>query len=262
MKLEGKVAIVTGAGRGIGRGCAKRFAAEGVSVVVADLDEEQGTKTVADIVGQGGEASFLRTDISDPAQVTELAQSAVDTYGRLDISLNCAGVIPLEGSDILETSESEWDKVMGVNLKGAFLVSQAAARKMVEAGSGSIINIASVTALMAMGNQAAYVASKAAVNGLTKSMAVGLAHRGIRVNAIGPGSIDTDMMGAVLSDEEAFARVMARTPLHRLGQPEDIAGAAVFLAGDDSSYITGQTLYVEGGRLALNHVMPPKTGSV
>ena len=259
MRLKGKVAIVTGAGRGIGRGCAKRFAAEGAAVVAADVYDEGGTKVAEEIEADGGKAVFTHCDISDPAQAAALVQTAVDTYGGLDISLNCAGIIPIEGSDVLETEESEWDRVVGVNLKGTFVVCQAAAREMVKKGSGSIINIASVTALMAIGNQAAYVASKAGVNGLTKSMAIGLAHRGVRVNAIGPGSIETDMMAVVLSDEDSLSRVMSRTPLHRMGQPDDIAGTALFLASDDSSYITGQTIYVEGGRLALNHVMPPKS---
>jgi glucose 1-dehydrogenase len=258
MRLEGKVAIVTGAGRGIGRGCAKRFAAEGAAVVAADVYDEGGTKVAAEIEADGGKAVFTHCDISDSAQAAALVQTAVDTYGGLDISLNCAGIIPIEGSDVLETEESEWDRVIGVNLKGTFVVCQAAAREMVKKGSGSIINIASVTALVAIGNQAAYVASKAGVNGLTKSMAIGLAHRGVRVNAIGPGSIETDMAAVVLADEDSLARVMSRTPLHRMGQPDDIAGTALFLASDDSSYITGQTIYVEGGRLALNHVMPPK----
>jgi NAD(P)-dependent dehydrogenase (short-subunit alcohol dehydrogenase family) len=258
MRLEGKVAIVTGAGRGIGRGCAKRFAAEGAAVVAADVYDEGGTKGAAEIEADGGKAVFTHCDISDSAQAAALVQTAVDTYGGLDISLNCAGIIPIEGSDVLETEESEWDRVIGVNLKGTFVVCQAAAREMVKKGSGSIINIASVTALVAIGNQAAYVASKAGVNGLTKSMAIGLAHRGVRVNAIGPGSIETDMAAVVLADEDSLARVMSRTPLHRMGQPDDIAGTALFLASDDSSYITGQTIYVEGGRLALNHVMPPK----
>ncbi len=258
MRLQGKVAIITGASKGIGRGCAKRFAAEGAAVVIADVIDDQGIAVAAEIESDGGRALYIRTDIKDPQQVTALVQAAVDTYGGLDVSLNCAGVIPIDGSDVLETEESEWDRVVGINLKGAFFVCQAAAREMVKQGAGSIINIASVTAVMAIGNQAAYVASKAGVNGLTKSMAIGLAHRGVRVNAIGPGSIETDMAAVVLSDEESFARVMSRTPLHRMGQPEDIAGTALFLASDDSSYITGQTIYVEGGRLALNHVMPSK----
>lgn len=258
MRLEGKVAIVTGAGRGIGRGCAKRFAVEGASVIVADIYDEGGMEAAGEIESDGGKATFFHCDISDPAQVTTLVETATDTYGGLDICLNCAGVVPIEGSDVLETPESEWDRVVGINLKGAFLVGQAAAREMARKGSGSIINIASVTAVMAIGNQVAYVASKAGVNGLTKSMAIGLAHRGVRVNAIGPGSIETDMAAVVLSDEESFARVMSRTPLHRMGQPEDIAGTALFLASDESSYITGQTIYVDGGRLALNHVMPSK----
>lgn len=258
MRLEGKVAIITGSGRGIGRSCAKLFAAEGASVVIADVYDEGGNAVVAEIGADGGKAVFVYSDISDAEQATALVRAAVDTYGGLDVCVNCAGVIPIEGSDVLETDKTEWDRVIGINLTGAFMVCQAAAREMARNESGSIINIASVAAVMAIGNQAAYVASKAGVNGLTKAMAVGLAHRGVRVNAIGPGSIETDMAAVVVSDEESLARVMSRTPLHRMGQPEDIAGAALFLASDDSSYITGQTIYVEGGRMALNHVMPPK----
>lgn len=258
MRLEGKVAIVTGAAKGIGRGCARRFAAEGAAVALADVIDDRGAAVAAEIQADGGRALYRHTDVGDQRQATALVEAAVDAFGGLDVCLNCAGVIPIDGSDVLETEESEWDRVVGVNLKGAFLMCQAAAREMARRGAGSIVNISSVTAVMALGDQAAYVASKAGVAGLTRSMAVGLAHRGVRVNAIGPGSIETDMAAVVLSDEDAFARVMSRTPLHRMGQPEDIAGAALFLASDDSSYITGQTIYVEGGRLALNHVMPPK----
>ena len=260
MPLENKVAIVTGGAKGIGLAIGRRFAAEGARVVVADVDEDAGSRAVEEI-GALGAVRFVRCDVGETADVENLVASTVQSWGGVDVLVNNAGIV--HGADFLEVSEADFDRVLRVNLKGAFLVAQAVARQMVsqvKAGDppGAIINMSSVNAVFAIANQVPYSISKGGVNQLTKVMALSLAPHGIRVNAIGPGSIMTDMLAAVVSDAAARRRVLSRTPLGRIGRPEEIAAIAAFLASDEASYVTGQTLYADGGRLPLNYIVPVK----
>ena len=241
--LDAKVAIVTGAARGIGRACAERFAAEGAAVVLADLDAPGG-----EVAAAGVGASFVRCDVSLRADVERLVEAAVGRYGALDLVVNAAGMN--HRATLLETTEEEWDRVIDVDLKGTFLVGQAAARWMVAAGRpGAIVNFSSVMATLALGDQVPYCAAKGGVNQLTKALALALAAHGIRVNAIGPGPVMTDLMRVVVHDEEKMGELLARTPLGRVAGCEEIASVAVFLASDAASFITGQTIYPDGGRM-------------
>ena len=258
MRLEGKVAVVTGAARGIGAACARRFAAEGAAVVLADILEELGETTAQAIRDGGGSAEFIACDTGDAAQARALIAQTVSRHGRIDVLVNNAGIFTI--ADFLDVSEEDFDRVLRTNLKGYFLVGQAAAREMAAAGSGSIINMSSVNGVMAIESIAAYVVSKGGVNQLTSVMALALAPRGVRVNAIGPGTILTELSGSLLTDDAARRRVLSRTPMGRVGQPEEIAGIAVFLASDDSSYVTGQVIYADGGRMRLNYTMPVEDG--
>jgi NAD(P)-dependent dehydrogenase (short-subunit alcohol dehydrogenase family) len=260
MSIENKVAIVTGGAKGIGLAVGRRFAADGARVVVADIDEDSGSRAVEEI-GAFGAVRFVRCDVGDRADVENLVASTVNGWGGIDVLVNNAGIV--HAADFLEVSEADFDRVLRVNLKGAFLVAQTVARQMVEqvmAGGapGAIVNMSSVNAVFAIANQVPYSVSKGGVNQLTKVMALALAPHGIRVNAIGPGSIMTDMLAAVASDAAARRRVLSRTPLGRIGRPEEIAAIAAFLASDDASYVTGQTLYADGGRLPLNYTVPVK----
>ena len=255
MRLAGKVAVVTGAARGIGAACARRLAAEGAAVVLADILEEQGEVTARAVhEAGGGSAAFVACDTGDAPQARALIEETVARHGRIDVLVNNAGIFTI--ADFLDVTEEEFDRVLRVNLKGYFLVGQAAAREMAAAGSGSIINMSSVNGVMAIETIAPYVVSKGGVNQLTSVMALALAPKGVRVNAIGPGTILTEMSGALLTDEAARRRVLSRTPMGRPGEPEEIAGIAVFLASDDSSYVTGQVIYADGGRMRLNYTMP------
>jgi glucose 1-dehydrogenase len=254
MRFAGQVAIVTGGGNGIGRACAEAFAAEGAAVAVADVDGAAGAAVVAAIEAAGGRAIFVETDVGDPAQAQRLVDRTLADFGRLDVLINNAGII--KTADFLEISEADFDAVLRVNLKGVFLVGQAAARAMVAKGKGAIVNMSSANAVLAIGNQVPYVTSKGAVNQLTKVMALALADKGVRVNAIGPGSILTDLLKVVMGDDAARRRILSRTPMGRCGEPAEVAKVALFLASDEASYITGQTIYPDGGRLALNYTVP------
>jgi NAD(P)-dependent dehydrogenase (short-subunit alcohol dehydrogenase family) len=256
MRLAGKVAIVTGGANGIGLAVARRFVAEGAHVVVADVDTAAGAAAARAL---GDNARFVATDVGDAAAATRVVEETCRAFGALDILVNNAGII--HGADFLDLAEADFDRVLRVNLKGAFLVAQAAARRMVaqvKAGRppGAIVNMSSINAVVAIANQLPYCVSKGGVDQLTKVMALSLAPYGIRVNAIGPGSIMTQILKAVAADREAKRRVLARTPLGRIGDPDEIAAVAVFLASADASYVTGQTVYADGGRLGLNYTVP------
>jgi NAD(P)-dependent dehydrogenase (short-subunit alcohol dehydrogenase family) len=260
--LEARVALITGGGNGIGRACAERFARDGAQVVVVDIVSGEGQGVANALREAGHEAVFLQCDVSKSAEVQATVAGALEAFGSIDILVNNAAII--KGIDFLEISEADFDAVLNVNLRGAFLVAQAVARQMVKqvkAGrrAGNIINMSSVNAVFAIANQAPYSVSKGGLNQLTKVMALSLAEHGIRVNAIGPGSINTRILKTVMTDAAARTKLLSRTPLGRIGEPEEIAAVAAFLASDDASYITGQTIYADGGRLPLNYTVPVKS---
>jgi glucose 1-dehydrogenase len=256
-KLQGKVAIITGAARGIGLACAERFIAEGARVVIADINEQQG---LAEAKRLGRSAHFVRCDVGETQDVTNLIAEAAKVFGGdIDTLVNNAGIV--HGADFLDLKEADFDKVLRINLRSAFVVSQAVAKKMVEQVKakkkpGTIVNMASINSIVAISNQVPYSVSKGGLLQLTRTMALSLAPYGIRVNAIGPGSIMTEILATVANDREAKRRILSRTPLGRIGKPEEVASVAAFLASDDASYITGEIIYVDGGRLALNYTVP------
>ena len=254
MKLKNRIAIITGAARGIGLACAKRFVAEGAKVIIADVLDEIG-KAEAKRLG----AAYMHCDVSKSSDVNATVVATIKQHGAVDFLLNNAA-INISG-DFLDMSEADFDKVIGINLKGSFLMLQACAREMVKqvvAGkpAGSIINMSSVNDTLAIPAIVSYCVAKGGVSQLTRATSIYLAPHGIRVNAIGPGSIMTDMLKGVVNDKAAMARVMSRTPMGRVGEPSEIASIAVFLASDDASYVTGQTIYADGGRMPLNYTMP------
>jgi len=248
-RLEGRVALVTGAGRGIGAATARRLAADGAAVAVADLDEVQAKDTAEALRTSGGRAIGIGADVASRDQVEAAVECTVAELGRLDILVNNAGVI--RDNLLFKMSEADWDTVMNVHLKGAFLCAQAAQKHMVAQRYGKIVNLSSTSALGNRG-QANYSAAKAGLQGFTKTLAIELGPFNINVNAIAPGFIATDMTAEtarrVGTDFASFqAAIAAQVPLRRIGQPEDIANAVAFLAGDEASYVTGQVLYVSGG---------------
>ena len=252
MRLKDKVAIVTGGGVGIGKGIAERLAEEGGKVVIAQRREDKARETADEIVAKGGQALGLQTDVTQRERVQELVETTIAWGGGLDILVNNAGVSGMAKlSSFMEMSEELWDRVMSVNLKGVFLCSQAAARHMIEQGSGKIINISSVDGLIGEEFAAAYCASKAGVIGLTKVMALELARHGINVNCISPGFIWTETVQPIIdlmkSPESPYTYVR-QTPFGP-GQPRDVGDAVVFLASDESQFFTGSTIVLDGGYL-------------
>ena len=243
MRLAGKVAVVTGFGSGLGRAIAMNFAAQGAKIAGLSRSPGAGEETLRQILGQAREALFIPTDVRDVEQVQQAIARTMEAFGRLDIVVNSAGV-RITGT-ATEISEEEWDKVLDTNLKGTFLVSRAAIPEMHRTGGGCIINISAISGHQGTVSRVAYSASKGAVNNLTEAMALDHASDGIRVNCICPGPNETPMVN--LASPKLRARLEERIPLGRIGQPEDIAEAALYLASDAASYVTGAILAVDGG---------------
>jgi NAD(P)-dependent dehydrogenase (short-subunit alcohol dehydrogenase family) len=254
VRLSDKVCIITGAGGGMGRVAARMFAAEGARVVVAESSEPAGNETVRLVTEAGGVASFVQADVSREASARAMVDHAMDTYGRLDVLYNNAGVMPEADHSVIDTDADTWDLVMAVNVRGVFLACKYAIPRMVDGGSGSIINIASFVALLGCSvPQDAYTTSKGAILSLTRSLAVQFAPRGVRANAICPGPVETPLlMDWLVKDEEAKRIRLARNPTGRFGKPEEIVHLAVYLASDESRWTNGASLVVDGG-ISVNY---------
>ena len=266
----GRVVIITGGAQGIGEACARRFASEGAHVVLADVDDTRGNALAADLG-----ALYVHCDVGDKRQVDAAVAATVQAHGRIDVLVNNAGIF--HAADFLEVTEEDFDAVLRVNLKGAFLMGQAVARVMAAAADssdsgdrtsrgsglgnrtsrGSIVNMSSVNGVLAIPTIASYNVSKGGINQLTRVMALALADKGIRVNAVAPGTIATELAAkAVLTSDEAKAKIMSRTPMKRLGEPSEIADVVAWLASDAASYVTGEIVVVDGGRMTLNYTVP------
>lgn len=248
MRLENKVAIITGSGSGIGRSIALAFVKEGAKVVIADKSEEGGNETIKQIAEVGGEGVFVKADVSQSVDVDSVVNACLKKFGHVDILVNNAGIVKF--SALHETSEEDWDEILDVNLKSVFLGSKRVLSEMLKQGQGKIVNIASIAGLVAFDKIGAYSASKGGIISLTRAMALEYASRKINVNCIAPGVINTAMTKSIADNSALKKSTEAATPLGRLGEPEDIAVAAVYLASSESDFVTGQVLVVDGGWVA------------
>ena len=254
MRLDGKVAVITGAGSGMGRVAAQMFAAEGAKVVVAEFAADAGEETVRQVTDAGGEASFVKTDVSREDDARAMVDHAVERFGRLDVLYNNAGIMPEADHSVIDTDVDTWDTVMAVNVRGVFLGCKYAIPRMIEGGGGSVINISSFVALLGCSvPQDAYTASKGAVLSLTRSLAVQFGPKGVRSNAICPGPIETPLLvDWLLKDEAAKQLRLARNPTGRFGKPEEIVNAAIYLASDESRWTNGAHFVIDGG-ISVNY---------
>ncbi|MGE0348932.1 SDR family NAD(P)-dependent oxidoreductase [Hydrogenophaga sp.] len=247
---QGRVVIVTGGAQGIGEACARRFAQEDAKVVIADVADAPGL-ALARAIGAG----YMHCDVGDKTDVDALVAHTLEEHGRIDVLVNNAGIF--KASDFLDITEDDFDAVLRVNLKGSFLMGQAVARAMAPMRNGSIVNMSSVNGVLAIPSIASYNVSKGGINQLTRVMALALADHGIRVNAVAPGTIATELAAqAVLTSEDARNKILSRTPMKRLGEPDEIADVVAWLASDAASYVTGEIVTVDGGRMALNYTVP------
>lgn len=246
--------MITGGAQGIGEACARLFLEQGAKVVIVDIDNERGQSLASQLQQQGHEILFIASDIGNKVEVDAVIKQVISQHGRLDVLVSNAGIF--KAAPFLEVSESDFDEVLRVNLKGAFLMGQAAARVMKDQGGGAIVHMSSVNGVLAIPEIASYNVSKGGLNQLTRAMALALADDGIRVNAVAPGTIATELASkAVLTSDEARNKILGRTPMKRLGNPSEVAHVVAFLASDAASYMTGEVITVDGGRMALNYTV-------
>jgi len=252
--LGEKVCLITGGAQGIGEACARLFLEQGAKVVIVDIQSERGQSLASQLQQLGHEILFIASDIGNKIEVDAVIKKVIAQHGRLDVLVSNAGIF--KAAPFLEVSESDFDEVLRVNLKGAFLMGQAAARVMKDQGGGAIVHMSSVNGVLAIPEIASYNVSKGGLNQLTRAMALALADDGIRVNAVAPGTIATELASkAVLTSEEARNKILGRTPMKRLGDPSEVAHVVAFLASDAASYMTGEVITVDGGRMALNYTV-------
>jgi glucose 1-dehydrogenase len=253
--LDDRVMVVTGASQGIGAACARRLVGDGAAVALWDLADDLGNDLAAELAAAGAQTLYCHCNVAAKADVDAALAATLARFGRVDGLVNNAGIF--KAAPFLEITEADWDAVLAVNLKGSFLVGQAVARELVKAGRGAIVNMSSVNGTLTIPTIASYNASKGAINQLTRVMALALAEQGVRVNAVAPGTIATELArSAVLTSDEARDRIMSRTPMKRLGEPAEIADVTAFLLSDAASYVTGEIVFVDGGRMTLNYTVP------
>ena len=253
--LGGRVVVITGGAQGIGEACARRVVRDGAAVALWDLADGPGQALATELQSAGAQALYCHCNVASKADVDAALAATLARFGHVDGLVNNAGIF--KAAPFLDIAEADWDAVIAVNLKGSFLVGQAVAREMARRGRGAIVNMSSVNGTLAIPTIASYNASKGAINQLTRVMALSLADQGVRVNAVAPGTIATELArSAVLTSDEAKARIMSRTPMKRLGEPREIADVAAFLLSEASSYMTGEIVVVDGGRMTLNYTVP------